>query len=68
MKLSAGLTRLWPSMCVFLLFCTGAGLQAVALRRTELGVAVHLGSRAVRLFSHSFSVSLFWVRDARPRA
>ena len=45
MKLSAGLTRLWPSMCVFLLFCTGAGLQAVALRRTELGVAYIFGSR-----------------------
>jgi len=49
MKLSAGLTRLWPSMCVFLLFCTGAGLQAVALRRTELGVAyiLVLGGEAV---------------------
>lgn len=39
MKLSAGLTRFWPAACVFLLFCIGAGLQGVAMRRADLGVA-----------------------------
>lgn len=39
MKLSVGLTRLWPSACVFVLFCIGAALQGVAMRRADLGVA-----------------------------
>ncbi|MES1258196.1 MAG: SMR family transporter [Acidobacteriota bacterium] len=38
MKLSAGLTRLVPSACLFLLFCGGAALQALAMRHAGMGV------------------------------
>lgn len=39
MKLSGGLTKFWPGAFVFVLFCAGAGLQGVAMRRADLGVA-----------------------------
>ena len=59
MKLSAGLTQ-WPaSLGVFLLFTLGAGLQALAMTRGDLGaiyIAV-LGLEAVLAFG--FGVVLF---------
>jgi multidrug transporter EmrE-like cation transporter len=39
MKLSAGLTRPWPTVTFVLLFVAGALVQAVAMRRSDLGVA-----------------------------
>ena len=49
MKLSAGMTRLLPTLGFLLLFCAGAALQAVAMRKAELGVAYIfvLGAEAV---------------------
>lgn len=49
MKLSVGLTHPWPSLALFTFFLTGAGLQAVAMRRAEMGVAyiLVLGLEAV---------------------
>jgi len=39
MKSSAGLTRMWPSLLMFLLFLTGAALQALAMRHEDMSVA-----------------------------
>jgi quaternary ammonium compound-resistance protein SugE len=39
MKNSAGLTRMWPSIFMSVLFVTGAGLQALAMRREDMSVA-----------------------------
>jgi multidrug transporter EmrE-like cation transporter len=39
MKASIGLTRIGPSVAVFVLFCLGAACQALGMRRTEMGVA-----------------------------
>jgi len=52
MKLSLGLTRLRPSLLVFLFFCAGAACQAVAMKRADLGVAYVfvLGLEAVAAF------------------
>jgi multidrug transporter EmrE-like cation transporter len=49
MKLSAGLTRPVPTAALFLLFGAGAALQAIAMRRAELGSAYVfvLGAEAV---------------------
>lgn len=38
MKYSVGLTRLYPSLAVFVLFSLGAALQARAMAQTEMGV------------------------------
>ncbi|HLK60389.1 MAG TPA: SMR family transporter [Chthonomonadaceae bacterium] len=53
MKLSTGLSRPGPSLMVFLCFCTGAGLQAFAMRKAEMGVAyiLVLGLEAVLAFT-----------------
>jgi small multidrug resistance pump/quaternary ammonium compound-resistance protein SugE len=49
MKYSQGLTRPGPSVAVFALFCAGAASQAIAMKRTEMGVAYIfvLGSEAI---------------------
>lgn len=39
MKISAGLTRLWPSVLMSLLFLIGAALQALAMRHEDMSVA-----------------------------
>ncbi|SRR5579871_2996138 len=39
MKLSAGLSRPAPSLVVFLCFAGGAGLQAIAMRKSDMGAA-----------------------------
>ena len=36
MKLSEGLTRFWPTVIVFALFVTGAALQTLAMKRSDL--------------------------------
>ena len=55
MKASAGLTRVAPSVAVFVLFCAGAACQALGMRRTEMGVAYIsvLGLEAVAAFALS---------------
>jgi quaternary ammonium compound-resistance protein SugE len=64
MKWSAGLTRPWPSVGVFTLFCAGAALQCLAMRDAEMGSTyiVVLGLEAslafglgVRLFAEPFT-------------
>lgn len=49
MKYSDGLTRLWPSLMVFVLFSAGAALQALAMRHAPMGTTyvVVLGLEAV---------------------
>ncbi len=49
MKLSAALTRPGPTFGLFALFVLGAALQALAMRRAELGTAYIfvLGAEAV---------------------
>ena len=39
MKSSAGLTRMWPSLLMSLLFLTGAGVQALAMRHEDMSAA-----------------------------
>ena len=39
MKASAGLTHVWPSVFMSLLFLTGAALQAVVMRQEDMSVA-----------------------------
>src|SRR5215831_9556384 len=52
MKASAGMTRLGPTLLLYLLFAAGATLQTLALRKSELGVAYLfvLGLEAVLAF------------------
>ena len=38
MKLSDGLTRVWPTLVVFALFVAGASLQTIAMKREDLAV------------------------------
>ncbi|MBV9469667.1 MAG: hypothetical protein JO316_06395 [Abitibacteriaceae bacterium] len=66
MKLSQGLTRLWPSLLVFVCFLIGAGLQTVAMRKSQLSVTyiLVLGLEAVLallfgvfIFKESWTVS-----------
>jgi multidrug transporter EmrE-like cation transporter len=38
MKLSDGLTKLLPSIVLFVFFCAGAACQTVAMRRADMGV------------------------------
>ena len=58
MKLSVGLTKPIPTAALFLLFPTGAALQAIAMRRAELGTAYIfvLGAEAVFATLLSFYV------------
>jgi multidrug transporter EmrE-like cation transporter len=39
MKASAGLTRVWPSVLMSLLFLAGAALQAVVMAKEDMSVA-----------------------------
>ncbi len=59
MKLSAGVSRVAPAAAFLVLFVAGALLQALAMRRADLGVAYVfvLGLEAVLAFA--FSVALF---------
>ena len=62
MKLSAGLTAPMPSVLVFIFFCAGAACQAVAMKRTDMGVAYVfvLGLEAVT----AFLISVFVLRES----
>lgn len=52
MKFSQGLTKAWPTMLLFLLFSTGAALQTIAMRHSEMGTTyvIVLGVEAVLAF------------------
>lgn len=52
MKYSEGLTRLSPSIAVFVFFCAGAACQALGMKRAEMGVAYIfvLGAEAIAAF------------------
>lgn len=52
MKSSAGMTRLGPTVLLYLLFAAGSTLQTLALRKSELSVAYLfvLGLEAVMAF------------------
>jgi quaternary ammonium compound-resistance protein SugE len=52
MKSSAGMTRLGPTLLFYLLFAAGASVQALTLRKSDLGVAYLfvLGLEAVLAF------------------
>jgi multidrug transporter EmrE-like cation transporter len=67
MKWSEGATRLLPTIAFSCLFLLGAWLQAVAMRRTDLGVAyiVVLGLEAALAFL--FSVFLMNEVTSMPR-
>ncbi len=62
MKLSLGLTRLTPSVLVFLFFCAGAACQARAMKRADMGVAYVfvLGLEAVA----AFAISVFALNES----
>ncbi|HLW71284.1 MAG TPA: SMR family transporter [Candidatus Binataceae bacterium] len=58
MKLSDGLSRPLPTALLFILFALGAGLQALGMRRADLGVAyiLVLGLEAVAALALSVFV------------
>ena len=58
MKYSEGLSKLAPSIAVFALFAVGAACQAVAMKRSDMGVAYIfvLGSEAILAFALSVAV------------
>ena len=58
MKYSHGLERLWPSLGVFALFGIGAACQAIAMKRSDMGVAyiLVLGLEAVLAFGLSVAI------------
>ena len=58
MKYSAGLTRLAPSILVFVLFCAGAAAQALAMRRAEMSATyiLVLGLESVLAFGMGVAV------------
>src|SRR5581483_4048914 len=62
MKLSFGLTKLTPSILVFLFFCAGAACQAIAMKRADMGVAYVfvLGLEAVA----AFLISIFALNES----
>ena len=62
MKLSLGLTKLMPSIFVFLFFCGGAVCQTIAMKRTDMGVAYVfvLGLEAVA----AFLISIFALNES----
>jgi small multidrug resistance pump/quaternary ammonium compound-resistance protein SugE len=66
MKLSVGLTRLMPSILVFVCFCTGAVCQSVAMKRADMGVAYVfvLGLEAVV----AFLISVFALKESASAA
>lgn len=68
MKTSDGLTRAAPSIAVFILFCGGAACQAVAMKRSEMGVVYVfvLGLEAVVAFI--LSIALLGERATISRA
>lgn len=70
MKFSVGLTRPWPSVLVFGLFCAGAGMQSLAMRSSEMGTTylAVLGLEAVLAFGLGIWVFSESVTTARVAA
>jgi small multidrug resistance pump len=65
MKASEGMTRLWPTLAMYLIFAAGATFQTLALREAELGFAYmfSLGLEAVLVFAFGqlfFAESVSW--------
>src|SRR5262245_22070590 len=65
MKASDGMTRLWPTVAMYVIFAAGATFQALALRQAELGFAYmfSLGLEAVLVFAFGqlfFAESVSW--------
>jgi len=62
MKLSDGLSRLEPSMLVYLFFGVGPSMQSLAMRKAQLGVAYLfvLGLEAVL----AFLFGVLWFRES----
>jgi small multidrug resistance pump/quaternary ammonium compound-resistance protein SugE len=59
MKLSVGLSRPGPSLVILLCFAGGAGLQAVAMKRSELGAAYILVLGLEAMLALAFGVLFF---------
>lgn len=59
MKYSVGLTRPVPTLLLFPLFLLGAGLQALAMRSTDMGVAYIFVLGLESLLAFVFSIFLF---------
>lgn len=59
MKYSFGLTRPVPTVLLFILFLLGAGLQALAMRSTDMGVAYIFVLGLESLLAFVFSIFLF---------
>jgi small multidrug resistance pump/quaternary ammonium compound-resistance protein SugE len=59
MKYSFGLTRPLPTVLLFTLFLLGAGLQALAMRSTDMGVAYILVLGLESLLAFIFSIYFF---------
>ena len=67
MKWSAGLTRFRAAACMFALFCAGASLQAVAMRKSELGVTYTLVLGGEIVLTLAFSVLIMGETWSPPR-
>ena len=59
MKQSDGLKRLAPSLWLYLFFGAGASLQAIAMRKAELGVTYILVLGLESILAFAFGVLLF---------
>ncbi len=59
MKYSVGLTRPLPTVLLFTLFLLGAGLQALAMRSTDMGVTYIFILGLESLLAFVFSIFLF---------
>jgi small multidrug resistance pump/quaternary ammonium compound-resistance protein SugE len=59
MKYSLGLTRPIPTILLFVLFLLGAGLQALAMRSTDMGVAYIFVLGLESLLAFIFSIFVF---------
>ena len=59
MKLSDGLTKLWPTVIVFALFLIGTALQALAMKREDLAVTYLLVVGLESILAFLFGVLWF---------
>jgi small multidrug resistance pump/quaternary ammonium compound-resistance protein SugE len=59
MKKSDGLKQLTPSLLIFLFFFAGAGLQAVSMRKAELGVTYLFVLGLESILAFAFGALLF---------
>jgi multidrug transporter EmrE-like cation transporter len=69
MKLSDGLSKPWPTVCLFACFLFGACLQTLAMRGEDLGVTyiVVLGVEAILAFLFGwwlFGEAVTWLKVA----